>query len=191
MMRYLTLLHHPMRNRHGELVTTAVTNMDIHDLARTARTYGMQKFFIVTPIQDQQILVQRIIDHWLSPDSRIKHKDRAEALTRVRVVSTFHDVMSEIQADTGSKARVLMPDAAPIRGARSYPAMAEELAMNPTRPYVLVLGTGWGIAPEFYDHVDDFLDPIFGSTGTNGSDGYNHLSVRAAGAIVCDRLYSR
>lgn len=187
-MRYLTLLHHPMRNRHGELVTTAVTNMDIHDLARTALTYGMKKFFIVTPIQDQQILVQRILDHWLSPESRVKHADRAQALERVRVVSTFADVLKEIEREAQQKPLVLMPDAAPIKGARSYASMAEELAMNPARASVVVLGTGWGIASEFYEHVDSFLEPIFGS---NGSAGYNHLSVRAAGAIICDRLFNR
>lgn len=189
-MRYLTLLHHPMRNRHGELVTTAVTNMDIHDLARTARTYGIEKYFIVTPIHDQQVLVNRILSHWLSPASRLKHADRAEALERVRVVSTFEDVEAEIAREhSGRKPVVLMPDATPIVGARTYASLAEEIALNELKsdgdPYVVVLGTGWGIAPEFYSRVRWFLEPVL------GSGDYNHLSVRAACAIICDRLFGR
>ena len=35
----LVLLHYPVTNRAGELITTSVTNLDIHDLARSARTY--------------------------------------------------------------------------------------------------------------------------------------------------------
>ncbi len=41
---YIGLVHHPVRNRHGETVATAVTNLDIHDIARAARTYGIRGY---------------------------------------------------------------------------------------------------------------------------------------------------
>jgi hypothetical protein len=184
-MRFLVLLHHPMRNRHGEIVTTAVTNIDIHDLARTSLTYGMERLFLVTPIAEQHVLVKRIVDHWLTPESRAKHPDRAAALDRVELASTFGEVRERVMALSGAEPWVLMPDAAPIEGALDYPE-ASRLARTSERPATVVLGTGWGIAPEFYPQVDKFLGPILGS----GSD-YNHLSVRAAGAIICDRLFGR
>jgi tRNA (guanine37-N1)-methyltransferase len=33
---FLALLHYPVRDKNGAIVTTAVTNMDIHDIARSA-----------------------------------------------------------------------------------------------------------------------------------------------------------
>jgi len=51
-------------------------------------------------------------------------------------------------------------------------------------PSLLVLGTGYGLADEMLDRCDVLLEPI------RGNDEYNHLSVRAAAAIILDRLHS-
>jgi tRNA (guanine37-N1)-methyltransferase len=50
-----------------------------------------------------------------------------------------------------------------------------------------VFGTGWGLAEEVFARSDAILAPIRGSA----ADGYNHLSVRSAVAIVLDRLFGR
>ena len=50
----LVLLHSPMVDRHGNEVTTAVTNLDIHDIARSCRTYEVQQYFIVNPEVEQE-----------------------------------------------------------------------------------------------------------------------------------------
>jgi hypothetical protein len=47
---------------------------------------------------------------------------------------------------------------------------------------LLVLGTGWGLTPEILSRGDVYLEPI------SGVESYNHLSVRAAAAIMLDRL---
>ncbi|MEZ4288133.1 MAG: RNA methyltransferase [Polyangiales bacterium] len=49
-------------------------------------------------------------------------------------------------------------------------------------PHLLLFGTGHGLADEVLDRADYLLEPI------DGADGFNHLSVRAAVAIVADRL---
>ena len=49
-------------------------------------------------------------------------------------------------------------------------------------PHLIVLGTGWGLAPEVTERADVILEPIWGPTD------YNHLSVRSAAAIILDRL---
>ncbi|MEK6578241.1 MAG: RNA methyltransferase, partial [Bdellovibrionota bacterium] len=54
-----------------------------------------------------------------------------------------------------------------------------------SRPVIVVLGTGWGVSDSFYPEVDRILAPIY---GPEGSEGYNHLSVRAAAATILDRL---
>ena len=49
-------------------------------------------------------------------------------------------------------------------------------------PLLLVFGTGWGLAPEVFDRGWTVLEPI------RGRGVYNHLPVRAAAAIILDRL---
>ena len=34
----IALVHHPVLDKGGAIVTTALTNLDVHDLARSART---------------------------------------------------------------------------------------------------------------------------------------------------------
>jgi len=46
----VVLLHYPVTNRAGEPVTTAVTNMDIHDISRSCRTYEVDHYYLVNPI---------------------------------------------------------------------------------------------------------------------------------------------
>ena len=52
----IALLHHPVYNKLHEVVTTALTNLDLHDIARSSRTFGLDRFYIVTPSLDQRPL---------------------------------------------------------------------------------------------------------------------------------------
>src|SRR5262245_46672219 len=103
---YVVLLHVNVRNRHGEAITSAVTNLDIHDIARSARTYGARRFFIVTPIEEQHELVERILEHWRTEKSRQYHPDRFEAISLVRLVKTFEEVKAAIAKECGPDAEV-------------------------------------------------------------------------------------
>jgi hypothetical protein len=183
---YVALLHHPVVNRQGVTVTTSVTNMDIHDISRTCRTYGIKKFFIVTPIDDQQELVGRILKHWSTEDSKRYHPDRVSAVSRVELVRDFAAVKGLIRSETGQAPRVWMPDARPLANSISYSSARAEIGQDP-RPVVVVFGTGWGLAEEFLTEVDRVLAPIQGRA-VAADEPYNHLSVRAAAAIVLDRL---
>lgn len=42
---YLGLVHYPIYNKNMQVIATAVTNFDIHDISRTARTYDVTKIF--------------------------------------------------------------------------------------------------------------------------------------------------
>jgi len=55
---YVALVHYPVLNRKGEIIASALTNLDLHDLARTARTYNIPSCYIVTPLKDQQALAR-------------------------------------------------------------------------------------------------------------------------------------
>ena len=62
---------------------------------------------------------------------------------------------------------------------------ARDLLEREDRPFLLLLGTGWGLAPEIFGVVDAVLAPIA------GVNGYNHLPVRSAASILMDRLLGR
>lgn len=186
---YVVLLHYPMRNRTGETVATAVTNLDIHDISRSCRTYGIKRYFIVTPVTEQHRVVGRILTHWQKGESKTWHPDRFEALSRVILVKDFETVKAEIFAKHGEYPEVVLTDASPLPNAVAYLEYRRELA-NPerTKPVVIVFGTGWGISDVFYPEVHRILAPVYGLK--DDPDGeYNHLSVRAAAAIILDRLF--
>ena len=186
---YLVLLHYPVTNRRGEVVTTSVTNMDLHDISRTSRTFGVQKYFVVTPLEEQHEVVSRIIGHWRSPLATDENPDRVEAFSRVELMSDFESVQKKVEEAHGQKPFVVMPDARPLPDVLTYHALRESLNKGEiTRPVVIVLGTGWGVAEAFYAHVDRFLAPINGPEPAEGEESYNHLSVRSAAAIVLDRI---
>jgi hypothetical protein len=209
---YIALLHAPMTNRRGELITTSVTNLDIHDLARSARTYEVLNYFIVTPISDQRALVERILGHWSTGRSQEFHPDRVEAVSRVRVVSDFSEVKAQIKKNHGQFPEVVLTDARPLAKSVSYSDYRKELESRAKtgsdlpQPVVSVFGTGWGIAESFYPEVHRILAPVYGPGGSSpatddksavdgfkdhSQKGYNHLSVRAAVAIILDRLFGQ
>ncbi len=185
---YLVLLHTPVVNRRGETVTTSVTNMDIHDIARSAKTFGVKKYFLVTPIEDQHELVSRILSHWQSPQSRQYHPDRVEALSLVQMARSFEEVKGIIHTEQGEDPEVVLTDAQPFANSMSYLDYRSELVSScrSNRPVALVFGTGWGVSKAFYPEVHRILTPVY---GPEGEGGYNHLSVRSAVAIILDRLF--
>ena len=55
---YFALMHYPVYNRNNEIITTAITNLDIHDIARVASTFGVAGYFIVHPEVEQKALAK-------------------------------------------------------------------------------------------------------------------------------------
>lgn len=184
----VVLLHYPISNRDGEIITTAVTNMDLHDISRSCRTYEVDHYYVVTPVKEQQELVGRILGHWQLPRSKEWHPDRFDALSRLQMVSYFEEVKTDLKSRyPGLELEVCMPDARTIAGQLGYQATRKKWLEEPKSGVkVIVFGTGWGVAPEFYPEVQTYLAPI---DGPLGREGYNHLSVRAAAAIILDRLF--
>ena len=180
----LALLHYPVLDKGGRIVTTAVTNIDIHDLARSARTYGIRRFFVVTPVEALRALARRIIEHWQTGFGSTYNLTRKDALSIVRLAPDLDGAILEIERETGQRPRLVVTSARPSPDAVGFAAYRSQLA-GVDRPQLLILGTGWGLAPEILERAELRLEPIL---GVEGGDGYNHLSVRAAGAIVLDRL---
>lgn len=179
---YIALLHYPVYNKRGEIVTTAVTNMDIHDISRTARTYGVQRFYIVTPLEQQKRFVERILRHWQKGHGITYNPSRKEAFDIVRVADTLDDVTAALSRETGRRPRVVVTSASPREGGGlTYEALGELISQG-DEAFLILFGTGWGIAEEVMEKADFLVEPI------QGDSDYNHLSVRSAAAVMLDRL---
>ena len=174
----VALVHHPVVDKRGDLVTTAVTNLDLHDIARAGATFGVTRFYVVTPVAEQQRLVGRLTSHWTEGHGAGYNPDRAEALNRVVTTPTLEAALEHWQGEVGAKSQVW------LTGAKRHAGLAisearQQLKQNPA---LLVLGTGWGLAPELFERGWPVLKAI------RGAGEYNHLSVRSAAAIYFDRL---
>jgi hypothetical protein len=178
---YLALLHHPVYDKNGAVVTTAVTNMDVHDIGRLARTFAVRAFYVATPVPTLRRLVQRIIHHWESGPGAAYNETRREALALVRLAHDLDAVIADVEREVGRLPRLVATTARPGAGRLAFPALRRRLAED-GQPQLLVLGTGWGLTEEILRRADDVLEPI------RGVGDYNHLSVRTAAAIILDRL---
>jgi hypothetical protein len=178
---YIALLHHPVHDKTGAIVTTAVTNLDVHDMARQARTFGVRAFYVCTPVPTLRRLVARIMRHWDSGPGATYNVNRREALALVRLAPDLDAAMAEIEAETGQLPRLVATSARTGPSRLPYASLRARLAA-PGPAELLIFGTGWGLAAEVMDRVDDVLEPI------TGTGDWNHLSVRAAAAIILDRL---
>ncbi len=183
MSMYLGLIHHPVLGRKGEIITTSVTNLDIHDIARTARTYGFKQYFIVTPVKKQHELVQTILDHWNTDVENSYNPDRSSALSFIELANSIEEAKQRIFEIEGQNPFVVVTGANFQEFSGDENELRKQLQVD-NRPMFLLFGTGWGLHASVTDSADFKLDPIIGAA----EDGYNHLSVRSAVAIYCDRI---
>jgi hypothetical protein len=176
----LALVHHPVLDREGGVITTAVTNLDVHDIARSARAYELEAFYVVHPVGAQRELVEKVREHWVEGRGAKRIPDRSEALGLVRVVASLDEAAAAFGGAEGQPE--IWTTAARARGAvGAYGELRARLA-SPGRPVLFLFGTGWGLTPELQDRADVRVAPVV------GVGPWNHLSVRAACAITLDRL---
>lgn len=181
---YLGLIHHPIKNKLGELVTTSVTNLDIHDISRSCRTFGIKKYFIVTPFDAQRELVDSILGHWEQDHANAFNPDRQDALAIARAVDSIETAIAEITKVEGQRPLIAVTGA----NFETFDGDVKELTKKLevlNMPCFLLFGTGWGLHPIALEKAEFKLSPII----SKNSDGYNHLSVRSAVAIYLDRLF--
>jgi tRNA (guanine37-N1)-methyltransferase len=180
---YLGLVHYPVKDRESNIVTTAVTNLDVHDLARSSRSYGLAGYYVITPIEAQRELVDKILEHWVEGSGKRRVPERGVALSLCTPTDSIDTAIAAIEARHGQRP-VLAVTAAKLPSElspRTPAALRAEMRAS-ERPWLILFGTGHGLAAEVLARADVALPPIRPGV-------YNHLSVRAAGAIMLDRLF--
>ncbi len=181
---YIALCHYPVVNKFGEKVAVSVTNLDLHDMSRVARSYGLGGFYATTPLEDQKALVGQLMNHWKKGAGSIANPDRAEAFSKTKVFDDIGAALLDIEKQTGQCPRLAVTSARLDRGKEAKPAMSYSELQDwlANSPVLLVFGTGHGLAEEVLSKADGILRPV------RYLDDYNHLSVRSAVAIIVDRL---
>jgi len=178
----MALVHHPVLNRRGEVICAALTNLDLHDLARVAATYGVRRLFVVIPLDDQRALAARLVGHWVSGFGAAYNADRKRAMSLIAVVAGLAEAVEYIAAECGKKPRLVATAARELASPLvAYDDLGRELREG-DGPCLLLFGTASGMAEELLNEADCLLAPI------RGAGDYNHLSVRSAAAVVLDRL---
>lgn len=180
---YIALVHYPVVDKHGKAVATSITNLDIHDLARAARTYNVRRYYVVNPVPGQQWFAHRVIHHWVAGYGAEYNPTRQQALEIVRVTADLEETAQEI---LNEDARPLIFVATTARSLPNKISFAElrRRIQNDTENFCIVFGTGWGLHPSLFLDMDYVLEPI------EGLGDFNHLSVRSAASIILDRLLS-
>ncbi|MBU0674541.1 MAG: RNA methyltransferase [Proteobacteria bacterium] len=176
----MALIHYPVLNRKSEIIGSAVTNLDLHDIARAAKTYGVNTYYLVVPHLDQQSLVNDLLDHWLTGYGATYNTKRKEALGLIKVCDDLDCLYRKVTEKWGARPTVLATSAASGRQVVGYGEARKRIQRG--HPHLLLFGTGWGLAPQVMDRIDGVLPPI------QGGGEYNHLSVRSAVSIILDRL---
>ena len=179
---YVALVHHPVVNRKGAVIASALTTIDMHDIARAAMTYGVKGFYVVTPLRDQQELAGEVMEHWTKGIGGELNPYRKEALELIRVTATFAEAVRDIEQSTGRPVVTAATSAAAHTGSTGIDKFAAMLDTSRGTPHLIAFGTAWGLSAEFIASCDHLLEPVIGATG------YNHLSVRSAVSIILDRI---
>jgi len=177
---YIGLLHYPVYNKRMEVISTSVTNLDIHDIARIACTYEVRRYYIIHPLETQRKLIQDILDYWQKGYGAQYNEDRKTAFDKVVLIPGLEETVEQIRRENGVNPFVVTTDARSYPNTVSYREMRKRLADG--NPYLILFGTGWGIERETMLKCDYILEPVY------GPGDYNHLSVRSAVAIILDRL---
>ncbi len=173
---YICLVHYPIKNQNNQIITTSITNLDVHDIARLSTTYGLAGYYIVQPLNRQRELFQELIDYWKKGVGANYNSHRARAFHKVRMVASIEECLQDIGID---KEPIVVATGANMQGNIGYLQLRE---LAETKDILILFGTGWGLTDDITYKAHYKLDPIV------GADDYNHLSVRSAASIIIDRL---
>jgi tRNA (guanine37-N1)-methyltransferase len=179
---HLALVHYPVLNKLGDVVATALTNFDIHDISRSSRTFGASAYHLILPQASQRDMAAKLLGFWRDDASRISHINRKDALSLARVWPTLNTCIQEIEFCEGERPLIVVTSARPAGDRQVSYSDLREIMDSGGHPVLLVFGTGYGLAEEVMESADMVLPPIL------GAGDWNHLSVRAAVAIILDRL---
>jgi tRNA (guanine37-N1)-methyltransferase len=180
---YVMEVHYPVLDKRGEKSSTAITGMDLHDIARACRTYGIKKYLLVTPLQQQREMAQKIVTHWTEGWGASYNHDRSEAFSTLKIFASVNRALKWVREREKTEPFKIATTAKSVGGAVHWLSLKRRILEEDLAP-VFIFGTGWGLHQDVIDDADSVMTPIAG-----GLDSWNHLSVRSAVSITLDRFF--
>lgn len=179
---YVVLMHSDVYvGSEKQLGTTSVTSLDIHDIARSSKTFGIKNFFLVTPLQDQQVIVKTLLGFWQQGEGIEYNHSRHQAVNQVRLMTNLQEVIDAITEKEGKEPLLVATSARTVENVPQVTFNDQELVWSEKRPVLFIFGTGQGLSDQLVQSCSFLLTPI------RGFSSFNHLSVRSAVAIALDR----
>jgi len=181
---YVALLHNDIIvDLDGRVGNTSITSTDIHDIARSSKTYGIKHYFLISDLYDQQKIAETLLHFWHEGFGVAYNHGRHEALKQTSVIATLDETIKKIETIEGKKPLLVATSARDTRWSDKIISYNNHsLLWQERRPILLLFGTGKGMADSVLESTDYILEPIYGLSE------FNHLSVRSAVAIILDRL---
>ena len=136
---------------------------------------------MVSPLEDQQNIMQTFLDFWCSEEGRQYNASRYKAVSKVKLVHQLQDVIDTITAKEGKAPLLITTSAKSHTHPVTIDYHSQGTVWKHDRPVLFVFGTGSGLADYVIERSDYLLVPLTGMTD------YNHLSVRSATALIFDR----
>lgn len=177
------VVHYPVYDKRGDVVATSITNLEIHDMARTCMTFGIDLCYIVSPLAKQREIAEKLVHHWIHGYGATYNPVRGEALRKVRIKADIDEMIADFGVErrpfivgTSSRAR---------EGMTMTCGEFDGFVKKGLQPSLVLFGTGWGLTDEVVGRCDKMLEPI------SGAGDYNHLSLRVALGIILDRIFSQ
>lgn len=179
---YVALMHNDIRFKDGRVGATSVTSLDMHDIARSSRTYGFAGYSVVTELQDQQRIIQTILDFWSEHNPGAAYnRNRHEAIKYLTIQNDLESVIENIEKKEGKKPLIIGTSARHNDIKNQITFHDQEKVWAHDRPVLILLGTGSGMSDSLLEKCDYMFVPL------EGLSNFNHLSVRSAAAIIFDR----
>ena len=178
---YAALMHTDVLVQQDVVGNSSVTSIDIHDIARSSKTYGLSGYFVVTPLEDQQKITERLLRFWQEGDGIEYNPSRHEAVSIARLAKNLDEVIEVIEQREGVRPLLVATSARRVDSVKNITYYDQEVVWKTGRPVLFLFGTASGLAPSILQRCDFVLGPI------RGFSRFNHLSVRSAVAIVLDR----
>jgi hypothetical protein len=177
------VIHYPVYDKRGDVVATSLTNLEIHDMARTCMTFGIDLCYIVSPLAKQREIAERLVHHWIHGYGATYNPARGEALRKVRIRPDIDSMIGDFGG--GPRPLIVGTSSRKREGKTMSSDELRDLVMTERhQPALVLFGTGWGLTEEVVDLCDRMLEPI------SGAGDYNHLSLRVALGIILDRIFS-
>lgn len=177
---YVALMHGGVVDKTGTEIASSLTHFDVHDIARSCRTYGVARYYVVTPLETMRYLAQRMISYWNAGIGNFSIPNRGEALEVVEVAIDLEEVLASIEKKEGMRPLVVATSARPQNSRVTFSGLAQRIHQAP-QPVLVLFGTAYGLSRRILDCCDHTLPPI-------RAGRWNHLSVRSAVAITLERL---